>query len=288
MAGKLTGELRVGTDGRAESDESDESATAGYSTVQGLMRGLSVLVALNRAPSATASVIALAKATGLHRTTVKRLLETLRNAGFVRLLPEDNSYRLTFRVQQLAEGFRDEVWVCDIARPLLRTLTERIVWPSSLVTLEHDTLVVRESTHQLSPLSFHTGSLGATLPLLRTAAGRAWLAFCPADERELLLEMARAKGGAEGRFANDRTRLAQLLDETRARGFAINEGDWIGKGRFGAIAAPIRQGKHLTGCIDVVFSKRAVKMDEAIRRYASEIIATARAIEEGVAREARS
>ena len=216
---------------------SDE-AGAEYSTAHGLMRGLAVLQALQRESNATATVVALAAATGLHRTTVKRLLETLRQAGYVRFLAADNSYRLTFRVQQLAEGFRDEVWVSDVASPLLHELTGRILWPSSVVTLERDTLVVRASTHRSSPLSFHKGALGATLPLLRTAAGRAWLAFCPDEERELLLELAHARGGGEGKLASDRGRLDALLRAARTRGFAINEGDWIGHGRYGAIAAP--------------------------------------------------
>src|SRR5690606_18664233 len=106
-------------------------------------------------------------------------------------IPEGNTYRLTFLVQQLSEGFRDEIWLCEIARPLLRSLTERILWPSSIVTRERDYLVVRESTHQFSPLSFHTGALGANIPLLRTAAGRVYLAFCADDERELTLELLR-------------------------------------------------------------------------------------------------
>src|SRR5690606_23632612 len=107
-----------------------------YATVQGLVRGLEVLHALNKEPTATASAARLSETTRLHRTTVKRLLETLRRAGFVRYMVEGNAYRLTFRVQQLSEGFRDEVWIFDIARPLLRALTERILWPASLVTLE--------------------------------------------------------------------------------------------------------------------------------------------------------
>ncbi len=39
---------------------------------------------LKRAPGGQASTTALARACGVHRTTVKRLLETLRAEGFVR------------------------------------------------------------------------------------------------------------------------------------------------------------------------------------------------------------
>lgn len=259
---------------------------AKYQTVQGLVRGLSVLVALNRTQAGAASVAELSATTSLHRTTVKRLLETLRASGYVRYLPEDNVYRMTFGVQLLSEGFRDEVWLCDVARPIVRELTERILWPCSVVMLENDHLVVRESTHQISPLSFHSGALGSNLPLLRTAAGRAYLAFCSEDERKLLLEMLSTEDGIEGELARDSRAVQQVLDKTRERGYAVNEGDWIGSGRFGALAVPIRRKKRVLGCLDTVFSKRAIKLADAEIKYIPEMLTAARAIERKLAAKA--
>lgn len=250
-----------------------------YSTVQGLVRGLDVVVALNRAPGASASATQLSTATGLHRTTVKRLLETLRATGFVAYVAENNTYRLASRVQQLSEGYRAEGRVCDVARPLVRQVTERLLWPCSLLTREHDQMVVRESSHPISPLSFHSGVMGAFVPLVRTAAGRAYLAFCGDDERELLLAMLRERDDAEGAYARDVRTVRRHLDLIRERGYAVNEGnDWIGHGRYGAIAVPIRSEAGVAGCLDMIFSKRAIKVDEAARKYAPDLIATASAI----------
>ena len=41
----------------------------------------------------------VSKETGVHRTTVKRILETLRADGFVRRGEKDGQYYLTFAVQ---------------------------------------------------------------------------------------------------------------------------------------------------------------------------------------------
>ena len=54
-----------------------------YKTVRGLSRGLALLNALNRLDGG-ASPTRLAELTGLHRTTVRRLLETLQDEGYVR------------------------------------------------------------------------------------------------------------------------------------------------------------------------------------------------------------
>lgn len=255
-----------------------------YSTVQGLVRGLDVVLALNRLHGATATAVQLSSMTGLHRTTVKRLLETLKAAGFVTYFPEGNSYRLTARVQQLSDGYRPESWVCDVARPLVRQVTERLLWPCALLTRERDGLVVRESTHHFSPLSFHAGAMGARIPLVRTAAGRAYLAFCRSEEREMLLSMLRQRADSEGEFARDVRRVRTLLEATRERGFAVNEGDWIGKGRYGAIAVPVKAGDGVAGCLDIIFSKRAIKVEDAARKYVPDLQATAEAIETSVRR----
>lgn len=87
-----------------------------YKTVRGLTRGLMLLNMLNKLDGG-ASVGLLAELSGLHRTTVRRLLETLQEEGYVRRSPSDDSFRLTIKVRQLSEGFRDEQWISALAAP---------------------------------------------------------------------------------------------------------------------------------------------------------------------------
>ena len=69
-----------------------------YKTVRGLTRGLMLLNMLNKLDGG-ASVGLLAELSGLHRTTVRRLLETLQEEGYVRRSPSDDSFRLTIKVR---------------------------------------------------------------------------------------------------------------------------------------------------------------------------------------------
>src|SRR5690606_14904043 len=92
-----------------------EDVSPTYRLNQSLIRGLALLTELNRSANATASIHSLAKATGLHRTTVKRLLETLKQSGYVEHDLATNLYRLTFRVRQLSYGYRDTTLVTDVA-----------------------------------------------------------------------------------------------------------------------------------------------------------------------------
>ena len=81
----------------------NENASADYKTVRGLSRGLLLLNLLNKFDGG-ATVGTLAEFSGLHRTTVRRLLETLQDEGYVRRSRSDDSFRLTIKVRQLSEG----------------------------------------------------------------------------------------------------------------------------------------------------------------------------------------
>ncbi len=266
------------------------SSSAEYSRVQGLERGIEVLRALNASTGGRNSVVRLSTETGLHRTTVKRLLETLKHLGVVRYLDDSNEYCLTLNVLQLSEGFRDIVWIAEVARPLMRALTRKVLWPSDLMVLDTDELVVRETTHGITPWSFNSRVLGIRVPLLQSSGGRAYLAFCPDDERERLLSMLQKREGIDGERARDAVYVARILNQTRERGFAVSErreafGDMnmrFGTKRCAAIAVPIRRNGYAIASLNMVYLTRAVSTQEIIERSLPDLIATGRRIEQGL------
>ncbi|SQB78249.1 DNA-binding transcriptional activator MhpR [Escherichia coli] len=194
-----------------------------------------------------ASVGLLAELSGLHRTTVRRLLETLLEEGYVRRSTSDDSFRLTIKVRQLSEGFRDEQWISALAAPLLGDLLREVVWPTDVSTLDVDAMVVRETTHRFSRLSFHRAMVGRRLPLLKTASGLTWLAFCPEQERKELIEMLASRPGDDYQLAREPLKLEAILARARKEGYgqnyragirrrrsplspyrcAVNNGDWL-------------------------------------------------------------
>jgi IclR family mhp operon transcriptional activator len=272
------------------------SSSAEYSRVQGLERGIEVLRALNASTGGRNSVVRLSTETGLHRTTVKRLLETLKHLGVVRYLDDSNEYCLTLNVLQLSEGFRDVVWIAETARPLMHALTRKVMWPSDLMILDTDELVVRETTHGITPWSFNSRVLGIRVPLLQSSGGRAYLAFCADDERERLLDMLRRREGTDGERARDAGYVVRILDQTRERGFAVSErressGDMglrFGTNRCAAVAVPIRRKGCAVASLNIVYLTRAVSTQEIIERTLPDLIATGRRLEQGICGEEAS
>ncbi|MFB4252646.1 DNA-binding transcriptional regulator [Pseudomonas idahonensis] len=253
-----------------------------YKTVRGLTRGLQLLNTLNRVDGG-ASTSTLAQLTGLHRTTVRRLLETLQDEGYVRRSDSDDSYRLSLKVRELSEGFRDEQWISACAAPLLAELLQEVVWPTDLCTLDVDAMVVRETTHRFSRLSFHRSMVGRRLPMLLTATGLAYMAFCPEAEREQIIALLASRDDDEGRLARNRDALDNLLLRTRHRGYGENFMAWNREEKIASIAIPVRAEQRLLGCLNLVYIAKAMTIEQAAARYLPALRRTAELIEQASA-----
>jgi IclR family mhp operon transcriptional activator len=240
---------------------------AKYTAVRGLTRGIELLHALNRAPSGRATSGELSKVTGLHRTTVRRMLETLVDDGYLRRSESDDSFRLTRKVRELSEGYTDSEWVSAQAAPLMGALLQRLVWPSDLSTPSGDAMQIRETTHRFSPLSFHGSMVGRHLPFLLTASGRAYFGHCADEEREQLLQVLRAGGGEQARLAADDRFVANLVRRVRTDGFGSNEAEWKDEKKLGAIAMPIIFEQRVLASLSVVYLASAITLEQAVARY---------------------
>ncbi|MFJ3056228.1 DNA-binding transcriptional regulator [Herbaspirillum sp. NPDC087042] len=244
-----------------------------YTNVRGLARGLQVLKALNSMEGGRATSQEISDLTGLHRTTVRRLLETLMEEGFVRRSNSDDSFRLTLAVRSLSEGFTDAERIATVAPPIMGRLLQAVTWPSDLTTPDGDAMIIRETTHRFSPLSFHRAMVGRRLPMLLTAAGRAYFANCPEMEQHEILELLRSGSGGEEQqaFARNDSLVRALIRRVRDEGFGSNNGDWAAQAKIGSIAVPVFAAGNLRGCLNVVYLTRAVSPAEARRKFFPEL-----------------
>jgi len=240
--------------------------TGQYKNVRGLTRGLDLLYLLNRAHGGD-KIRDLAQWSGIHRTTVHRILETLASEGYVRRSPSDDSYQLTIKVRQLSDGFQDAQWISQLAAPLLGKLLQEVIWPTDICTLDGDAMVIRETTHRFSKLSFHRDMVGRRLPLLMTATGRAYITYCPEAERNDILEQLRQQDDRQGELANDEDYVRRVLRQTREQGYGANNQDWGDEGNIAAIARPIMRQDEVVGCLNLVYIAKAMTTEKAAKKY---------------------
>jgi len=231
--------------------------------IRALHRGLDVLTELNKLKRAAIST--LAAAVGLPRTTTFRILETLRVAGFVERDAHD-CYCPSIMVRALSDGFDSQALVAHLAKPLLERLGAQLIWPLAVATPSGATMMIRECTDQQSPLAGEHYSPGMRVPMLLSAAGRAYLAYCPAAHRDSLLDLLSRSSLPEDRLARDRAEVERLLHETRNQGYGM-----VHRARRmseeTSLAVPVRARQRIVATVAVRYDASTVPLRQATEQF---------------------
>ena len=248
-----------------------------------LLRGLSVLEALNRRPVST--VEGVADLTHLPKATVVRVLNMLVSAKYVQRLPRRRGYMLDERILDLSIGYRSQDAVVEIARPFLSAFTAAYKWPAVLATLDIDAMRIRASTAQESPFSAvgdRAYLIHRRIAILPTAIGRAYIAFCPKQERETLISLLKASSRSIDRPARDPRYLEEMLRGVKKAGFASSE--LVPGDPATGLAIPIRKGEIVLGTLAMRYFHHAVSQKDIVSQYLGPLQTTANAIAKACAK----
>ena len=231
--------------------------------VRSLTRGLALIRELN--VSGPSSAQQIAGRTGLNRTTCYRLLQTLRQDGFVNFDEENALFSLTARIRMLSEGVSTRDLSSQAALPPMFALLQDVSWPSDFAVFELGSMVIRESTHSFSPFSIHRSMVGRTRSLVRSALGRAVLSAASPPLRREMLEIAATLVHEDAAIANDFGFIDQIVSRTKKAGFASSV-DEVESGISG-IALPIQGVRPVLGSLNIVFFSSAMTPEIAAQRY---------------------
>ncbi len=243
--------------------------------IRALLRGLEVLHVLNQHDGATVSEVA--SSIDLPRTTTYRILETLCVAGYAYRAVSDDRYRLTIMVRGLSDGFDDEAWITQIARPYIYELCREVVWPVAVATLSGSTMLIRQTTDHQSPLVVEKHGPGFRVPILSSAAGICYLSFCPKEQRDSLLDILANSRKESDRPARNRRKIFDTLVETRKRGYAIGHRSRRVSEEL-SIAVPIIADDRLLAALSFRCSSTAVPESEAIKKFVPRLKAVSQQI----------
>ena len=210
-----------------------EAGVAGRSTVA---RIIGVLEAVATSDEGV-GVRSLARATGIDRSAVSRLLLQLAELGIA--APADTGrYRIGPRLFAIAGAVTSRDELRRAARPSLEALAERFNETSYLAVLEDGQVVYRDVIESTQPLRY-VGELGVAAPLHAGAAGRVILAGLDDAAFERWLASA-ILGAVTPATITDPERLRARRADDRAEGYSVSRGERVVGGA--AVAAPFVDG----------------------------------------------
>lgn len=220
----------------------------------------------------------------LPKSTLFRILETLRHEGYVHADVARGQYSLTAKVVELAAGYTEQSRVVAAGTAIALRVTRQVIkWPLAIGVRDGDALVVGYSTMPYSPLAVHATTIGHRLSLTQSAMGQAYLAHCSGVEREELLVMLASDTGGQlpvEDLAASRLRLEQVARD----GYAVRRPGSAGESA--TLAVPIRhQGEAIAALGMTTFgrtmSTRFVLQHLPVLQATADEIATAYAAGSG-------
>ena len=245
--------------------------TSGLRTIQAVDRAAALLkaVADSRQPL---TVVELAAATGLNRSTAWRLLATLDQHGLVERDPVTQRYSVGYAILQMAAGGDYDALVRR-ARPAIERLANETGETASLAVAKRFDLVYVDQVEASQVMS--PNWLGRAAPLHATSSGKAFLAWLPPEERVALLTPARLKRYTPTTITT-RAELESELEAVRRDRYAVCVGE-LEQTLYGASAAVLNERERPVAIVSVwgpehrIPRERLAEIGERAVRAADEI-----------------
>jgi IclR family pca regulon transcriptional regulator len=189
---------------------------AGPDFIEALARGLDVLRCF-KAGRPVMTLSEIAAVTGLARPTVRRILLTLEELGYVR--SAERGFGLTPRVLELGMAYVNALSVWDIARPHMQRLVAATGESTSMAQLDGADIVyvARVAVPKIVTLAV---TIGTRFPAPATSMGKVLLAALGPDELSGVLAQE-SRSGITPRWHPSRPELDAALREVRAKGWAL-------------------------------------------------------------------
>lgn len=195
----------------------------------------------------------------LPRSTAYHLLGAMAEEGFVVHLPDEQTWGLGVAAFEVGSGYTRQAPLQRLARRPLADLVDRTGHNAHLAVLHgRDVLyVVEERPPGRPPL---VTDVGVRLPAHLTASGRALLAALPAAQVRALYPDRAAFVDRTGLGPLTPSALRAVLQETRQRGYAIEDGE-VSPGYASVAAAVIDHNGHPAAGVAVTYDVRRGSAD---------------------------
>jgi len=218
----------------------------------------------------------LASRSGLSKATVSRLSSTLQAHGLLDFDPVERKYCLASGTLTLGYPLLAGLGIRRKVRMGMRQLADELGGSVSLGMRDRTRMIYVETCRAHSPIDF-SPDVGAALPMLPTAMGRAWLAAAPDGRRREVLESIRAAEPDE--WAGGHSCITPALKHFRTHGYCFSHAEWLAD--VHAVAVPLHPPEAVEPLvINCGVPGREFGAGELAAKVAPRLIALARSIEE--------
>lgn len=200
-----------------------------------VVKGLQVIEALAHNGGAM-GITEIARALDMNQSAVQRILGVLTERGYISRPPGSRKYQLTLALWELGSQVVEHHQQRRLVHPILRFAAQTTGFTAFLTYLAHPFIVYLDKVEGAHGRA-HSNEPGSRIPIHRTAAGKAVLAYLP---RQQVRSLAKPQTDWSGFLTSgpiDPETLTEEIDTIRRRRYAVSQGGMtIG---VNSIACPI-------------------------------------------------
>jgi IclR family transcriptional regulator, pca regulon regulatory protein len=239
--------------------------------IETVHRGLRILEAFS-ADQPTLSLVEIAAAVELDKSTAFRFVYTLQELGYLERDPESKRYRPGLKVLRLGFTVLNSLDSAQIARPYLKALSDATGTATNMSLRDGDEIVyvLRVSPLQILNVNLRVGS---RLPVHCSSMGKVQLLDFSRDELVALLGSGPLQSYTP-RTITDLDRLCADLAQARGQGYAVSDEEML----VGvcSLAAPIRDtAGEIVAAVNMSIASAGLSRQEMEARYAPLVVDTA-------------
>lgn len=228
------------------------------------------------------SISELAQKTGMNRTTLFRLLYTLKSKGFVEMDPHTGKYRLGFRIVQLSSLVLQRLSIRQMLRPHLERLRNTLNLTVHLVVMNDQKAIFIDKL-EVADAIFMGSYVGWVAPMYCTASGKLLLSYQDDSFVSDYLEKVAFKAYTY-KTLTEPSRLWQEVQTIRKQGYSVDDEEMV-EG-LTCYAAPVTDKERIVAAISV--SGPTSRMTISREKILHELLSCSRTVSQELATAAGS
>ncbi len=226
------------------------------------------------------SLIAISQDTGIHKSTVFRILVTLVNLGWVRQEADTGLYRLDIGIFELGSRAVNGLDFYKVSRPHLEELVKKTSQAAHLVIHNNGEVLYLNKLENPDAFMATPSSIGVRIPMHCTGVGKILLAYM---EKDAVLKILEEKGlsALTVNTIVSKEKLLEELEIIKEKGYAIDNEEL----RLGVkcVAAPlIGYNGKVIAAISVSGLSSSINTDENLPFIVNEVNRAAQAISQAL------
>ena len=245
--------------------------------IRSVSRALHVLQAINSHGSL--SMTQISNKVSLPYPTTCRIVNTLISEGVIERETSRKYYRPTALTQSLSCGYQPRVRLVAIARQHIEALTRKTGWPVSIASRVGSSMVIQDSTHSMTTMTFSDYHPGYSLLILSSASGMAYLAFTTEADRDGILKQLDEKPDTEEihMFGKNPELYFEMIRKEGYSSFIRNPYT-KDPGKTSSIAVPLFHNDVVIGALTLIFFSTTLRITDAFDKFKEDLFEAQRHI----------